>query len=290
MTLPVPGLYVGSLRHRRHRPREHAFTYPLFLALLDIDRIPEMMKASRLTGYNRWNWASFDERDHFGDPSRPLRQRLADDAAASGVSLPDGPIFLLTNLRYLGYCFNPVSFFYCYDGAGDLRVILAEVNNTFGETHNYWLTPAQAETPTRQAAPAAAGLRARVHRYRTPKVFHVSPFMPLDMGYEWVLSAPGDRLVARIDTLQDGARVLDATLGLRYRPWSAAEIRRVLFRYPWMTAKVITAIHYQALRLYLKRLRFYPHPGTPPSVGRPRAWKKGSAACPPLPSACRSES
>jgi uncharacterized protein len=101
---------VGTLRHRRFTPVAHAFSYPVFQALLDIDRIPALLRVSRLTAYNRWNWASFDERDHLGDRSRPLRNRVLDDARAAGVGLEDGPIFLLTNLRYLGYAFNPVSF------------------------------------------------------------------------------------------------------------------------------------------------------------------------------------
>ena len=97
------------------------------MALLDVDRLPELMRVSRLTSYNRWNWASFDDRDHLGDPTRALRDRLALDATRHGIDLPDGRIFLLTHLRYLGYGFNPVSFFYCFDAAERLRVVLAEV-------------------------------------------------------------------------------------------------------------------------------------------------------------------
>jgi DUF1365 family protein len=141
-----PAIYRGTLRHRRFTPVEHAFTYPLFMALLDIDRIREIMARSRCSSYNRWNWASFDERDHFGDPRRPLRERVEQDAAANGVDLPDGPIFLLTHLRYLGYVFNPLSFFYCYDAAGALRAVLAEVHNTYGGTQNYWLSEATVDS------------------------------------------------------------------------------------------------------------------------------------------------
>ena len=135
------GLFVGTLRHRRFTPVAHAFTYPLFMALLDVDRVPQLMSRSRLTSHNRWNWASFDDRDHLGDPSRPLRERLVVDAARHGIELAGGPIFLLTHLRYLGYGFNPVSFFYCFDRAGQLQVVLAEVSNAFGGSHNYWLRP-----------------------------------------------------------------------------------------------------------------------------------------------------
>ena len=147
-----PGVYTGWLRHRRTSPVTHVFRYPLFMVLLDVDRLPELLGRSRLTGYNRWAWASFHEADHFGDPRMPLRQRLALDAAVHGHALPDGPVYLLTHLRYLGYCFNPVSFFYCFDRAEHLHVVLAEVRNTFGGTHHYWLRPAAARSTFRATA------------------------------------------------------------------------------------------------------------------------------------------
>ncbi len=102
--IPDPSLYTGTLRHRRFRPREHQFSYKLFMAWLDIDRIPELMARLPWTDYNSFNWASFHEQDHFGDPCLTLRERVAEDARAHGIALPDGPIFLLTHLRYAGYC------------------------------------------------------------------------------------------------------------------------------------------------------------------------------------------
>src|SRR4051812_25931522 len=114
-------LYTGTVRHRRFEPARHEFTYPLFMAMLDIDRIPELMGISPFSSYGRFNWASFYQRDHFGDPTSSLRQRLTADAARNGIRLPDGPIFLLTHLRYLGYVFNPISLFYCYNREGGLE-------------------------------------------------------------------------------------------------------------------------------------------------------------------------
>jgi len=248
MSAPPPGLFVGTVRHRRFTPVAHVFEYPVFMPLVDIDRIPELMAVSRLTGYNRWNWASFDERDHFGERDLPLRERLRRDAASAGVTLPDGPILLLTNLRYLGYTFNPVSFFYCYDTEAHMQMVLAEVNNTFGGSHNYWLTPAN-QLPS-----------DRSFRYGARKAFHVSPFMPMSLDYEFTFTQPEDRLVAHISTFDSGTRNLDATLTLERRPWSAREIRRALVRFPWLTGKVMAAIHYEALRLFLKRAPFYPNP------------------------------
>ena len=264
-----PAIYVGTLRHRRFRPVLHAFTYPVFLVMLDVDRIPELMRVSPFSSYNRWNWAAYDERDHFGDPSLSLRERLKRDAAAHGVTLPDGPIFLLTHLRYLGYCFNPVSFYYLLGRSGKLEMMLAEVNNTFGETCNYWLTPECEQTNT-----AAQPLESAARRYETRKVFHVSPFLELGHQYTWIFTPPGERLVAHMNTRKSKSVVFDATLTLERRPWNARELRSVLVEYPWMTAKVIAAIYWQALRLWLKGVPYVPHPGAV-SEGSPRRtlWK-----------------
>jgi len=237
------GLFVGTLRHRRFAPVAHAFTYPLFMALLDVDRLPELMDRSRLTSLNQWNWASFDDRDHLGDPALALRDRLAADAARHEIELPDGPAFLLTHLRYLGYGFNPVSFFYCFDRAGQLRLVLAEVRNTFGGTHNYWLRPDPA---------------ARTFRAAAAKSLYVSPFMPVDLDYAFAFTPPAARLVAHMTTSRAGAIGFDATLSLERRPWTAAEMRRLLLRYPAMTARVMTGIHWEALKLWGKGVPLVP--------------------------------
>lgn len=207
------------------------------MPLLDVDRIPELMRVSRLTAYNRWNWASFDERDHFGNPADPLRTRIAAEARRAGVELPDGPIFLLTHLRYLGYCFNPVSFFYLLDRAGRVALILAEVHNRVGGAHNYWLRPDGSST---------------TFRARAEKSLYVSPLMPPDIDYHFAFTTPGDRLAVHIEAFRAGEPLLDATLSLERRPWSAREIRRQLVRHPAMTAAVTAGIHWQAFRLWWK--------------------------------------
>lgn len=248
--IPEPGIYTGKLRHRRFRPREHRFTYSLFMAWVDIDRIPEQMARTPWTGYNRLRWACFDERDHFGNPALPLRERLARDAAAEGIELPGGPIYLLTHLRYLGYCFNPISLFYCYHPDGSLDTVLAEVNSTFGERRTYWLTP--------------RNLLASDHslRYRCPKTMHVSPFMGMNLDYEFVLTQPAGSLVAHMNTIEPGtAPLFDATLTLEHRPWNTKSVGVALARHPWMTAKVMVAIHWEALKLFLKKVPVFEHPG-----------------------------
>jgi hypothetical protein len=244
-------IYFGTVRHRRFRPVPHNFSYGVFMAFLDIDRIPELTGVSWLLSYNRFNWASYDERDHFGDPGLSLRQRLERDATAHGVSLPNGPVFLLTHLRYFGYNFNPVSFFYCYDVQERLQLVLAEVNSTFGESHNYWLWPDN-ELPSSNAK-----------RYRRAKALHVSPFMTMKLDYTFTLTPPDRKLVVHMDTLEDGKPFFDATLNLERRAWSARSLHRALLSHPWMTAKVIGAIHWEALRLYLKKVPVFTHPRRP---------------------------
>jgi len=211
------------------------------MALLDIDRLPELMRVSRVTSYNRWNWATFDDRDHLGDPARPLRERLALDAARHAIDLPDGRIFVLTHLRYFGYCFNPVSFFYCFDAAETLQIVLAEVRNTFGGSQNYWLRP---EAGSRRFRAAAA------------KSLYVSPFMPVDLDYLFAFTLPARRLVAHMETA--GAVTFDATLSLERRPWDATEIRRALLAHPVMTARVTAGIHWQAAKLWWKGVPLVP--------------------------------
>lgn len=244
------GIYFGTLRHRRFRPARHEFTYPLFMAFLDVDRIPELMRVSRLASYNRWNWASFNEADHFGDPRRPLRQRLAEDAEKHGHELPNGQIFLLTHLRYLGYNFNPVSFFYCHDADDRLQLIMAEVKNTFGEAQNYWLSAA------RQTAATDIS-----RSYQFAKTFHVSPFISMACYYHWTFTTPGETLTVQTNVDEDNQAVFDGTLKLTRRPWSAQWLRHALTRFPWVTAKTIAAIHFEAVRLYRKKVPVVHHPG-----------------------------
>jgi len=234
------GLYRGTLRHRRFDPVRHEFTYSLFMAFLDIDQLHQLMRISPFTSHNRPNIASFHDADHFGDAKQTLRERIATDAAANGIALPDGRVFLLTHLRYFGYTFNPISLFYCYNGSGRLETVLAEVNNTFGGRKNYWITSPE--------------------KFRCPKALHVSPFNKMELDYEFVLPEPGVKLIAHMNTLDSGRHFFDATLSLEREEWSRKSLGMALLSFPWMTAKVIGAIHWEALRLYLKKAPVYRHP------------------------------
>jgi DUF1365 family protein len=163
---------------------------------------------------------------------------------------PTGPIRLLTHLRYFGHCFNPVSLFYCYNPAGDkLETVVAEVTNTpWHERYCYVLPETMNEHP------------GRWRRYRFPKTFHVSPFIDMDVDYDWRFLTPGERIQVHMEDYVAGEKLFDATLSLCRRPITGPNLRRVLVRYPLMTAQVVTKIHWQALRLWRKGAPFYVHP------------------------------
>jgi DUF1365 family protein len=243
-----PAIYRGTLRHRRFHPVRHEFTYPLFLAYLDVDQIPELMQVSRWCSYNRWNWASFQESDHLAGPGAPIRRRIAANAAMNGVALPQGRIYLLTHLRYLGHNFNPVSFYYCLEPDGSLGAVLAEVNNTYGETHTYWLD-------STQQIPGHGDGR----RYRCSKAFHVSPFLQPNLEYDFVVTTPAESLLVNIAAHAGQQQaIFDATLRLERRPWSHTSVRGALLWQPCMTLKVVAGIYWQAWRLHRKGVSSYP--------------------------------
>jgi len=244
-------IYEGRLRHRRFAPAAHAFEYRLFMMYLDLAEGPGLFEGRWLWSWERPNLASFRRADHFGEPGRPLADCVRQLVRQESGRSPGGPIRLLTHLRYGGYCFNPVSFFYCFDPAGErVESVVGEVSNTpWGERHCYVLHE---------------GLdrgRGASRRYEFSKAFHVSPFMAMEQEYTWRFTTPGRTLAVHMDSRQDDGRLFDATLLLRRRELGAAALARVLARYPLMTARVIGAIHWQAFRLWLKRCPVHPHPG-----------------------------
>jgi hypothetical protein len=252
-------LYHGWLDHRRLAPRRHAFRYRLFMAYLDLAELDEVFRGRWLWSTRRVALARFDRSDHLGDPTQPLDQAVRALVAERTGRRPDGPIRLLTHLRYFGYVFNPVSFYYCFDAAGRaLETVVAEVDNTpWGERHCYVL---------RQDRPGATGLRAQ-----SVKVMHVSPFHSMDMRYDWQLHTPGEALAVHMalrpcaaagadESAPTSAPLFGATLALKRVPITGAALAGTLLRFPWMTAKVIAAIHWEALRLWLKRVPVYDHP------------------------------
>lgn len=244
-------VYVGQVQHRRHAPHPHAFRYPLFMLYLDLAELDRVFAGRWLWSVGRRNVAAFHREDYLGDPSLPLDEAVRRRYAEVTGRRPEGPIRLLTHLRYFGYSFNPVSFYYCFQPDGEtLDGVVAEITNTpWKERHSYVL-------PVATAANGPDGLR-----WRFDKRFHVSPFMPMDRGYDWRFNAPASRLFVHMNIERADGRDFDATLTLERRPLSASSLARCLLRHPWITARVVLAIHWQALRLWLKRNPVYDHPG-----------------------------
>lgn len=254
-------IYNGWVRHRRHEPSGHQFRYELFMMYLDLAELPQLFDRHWCWSTRRPALARFKRSDYHqtlnGDDEHgelSLDEAVRRTVTAQTGRRPEGPIRMLTHMRYFGYIFNPVSFYYCYDSTGTkVQTILAEITNTpWKERHAYVLPVSSA---TRNDT---------VMRFEFGKEFHVSPFWPMDMSYDWRLSVPGEQLRIHMDNLQrkDGhtRRVFDATLTLQREEITGAALARALYRYPLMTAKVSGAIYWQALRLWFRRTPFFTHP------------------------------
>ncbi len=247
-------LYEGSVRHRRTTPRDE-FRFALFMAYLDLDELPSLFDSSLLWSARGPALAWFRRADYLGDPDTPLRTAVVDLVAQSAGIHLEGPIRLLTHLRYLGHCFNPVSFYYCFDATGQhVRAVVAHVTNTpWGERHAY-VMPVDAR--------GEHGSTSVLHG-RFAKELHVSPLMDMQHTYDWRLSQPGERLSVHIESTRDdeGARAFDATLSLRRREITPGELRRAIVRHPALTMRLSARIYTHALRLRLRGASYHAHPG-----------------------------
>ena len=239
-------IYEGVVTHRRRTPVEHGFRMRLFLMYADLDELPRLLR-----GVPR-PLARFRRADYLGDPAVPLDVAVRDLVQERLGVRPAGPVRMLAHLRYLGHCFNPVAFYYCFDAAGQrVEAVVAEVTSTpWGERHAY--------------VAAGGGNAEHVLESRHAKAMHVSPFMPMEMTYRWRVATPGERLSVAIESrdAQD-ALVFGAHLALRRRRFTRGALARALARHPAMTLRVLAGIYGQALRL---RLKGAPWHAKPPAV------------------------
>lgn len=240
-------IYEGTVRHRRYEPVGHAFSYRIYSLYLDLEDLPRLLPDDWFWSTRHWSLVRFRRSDHLGPSGTPLATAVRDLVEQELGFRPGGAIRLLTQPRHVGFAMNPLSLYFCFDddaATERLSAVVAEVNNTpWGEQHCYVL-------------PAEDGVQGFEH----PKAFHVSPFLDMDLTYRWWVTVPSDRLSVSIEDRSPSGRIFDAHMSLRRRPLNRSTLAKFTLRYPAMTAKVVAAIYFEALRLWWKRCPYYPHP------------------------------
>jgi DUF1365 family protein len=271
-TVPAAWLLTGKVMHERLRPKHHRFTYPVFYVRCDLDRLASL--GSGWFGIDRWRPLSLYRRDHGPRDGRELATWMREQLSAAGVEEANGRIWLQAFPRVFGYAFNPVSFWFCHDRDGQLRALLAEVRNTFGERHSYLLS-------ANGNAPIAANTRLMCR-----KVLHVSPFCRVEGGYAFRVREASNSASVSIDYHDADGLLIRTALGGRLTPLTRASALAALLRQPLLTVGVIARIHWQALRLALKKVPFHgKHPAPARSGDAPTdhaAAGRQSAAARPL--------
>lgn len=259
-------IYISKLSHERLAPKKNSFEYSIYMMYLDLDELPDLANDFSIFGYNRKNILSFYDEDHFkflkatsGDYkiisqenvkfeaskyiNKNTKERIQILAQELGFDFDIEKVFILTNLRNFGYIFNPVSFYYCYDKNGVFRVLFSEVNNTFLDQKMYY-------TLIDDASEEMFSSRQR-------KNYYISPFISHDNDLEWNFNIPGESFKMYINSLKEGVTTLKTCLDGERVEISNRRLLWIQLRYPLMTIRIIVLIHYQALKLFLKKIPYF---------------------------------
>ena len=243
-------IYTGSVRHRRLSPFNHTFTYKLFMVYLDLDSLDTVLPTSWFWNVEKRAIVSFHRQDFHGDPKLSLDTAVRKTIQERTGVRPAGPIRLVAHLRYAGYCFNPVSFYYCFDQKDSfVETILAEVTNTpWQERHSYIVTKEKIIKGQRNLSSIM------------PKKLHVSPFWDMEHTYDWTLTQPEKNLRVHMKNYRYGDHVFDATLSMERQALTRRNLMKKVLAYPFITLRVVLQIHWQAAKLWLKGATFFTHP------------------------------
>lgn len=245
-------LYIGTVVHRRLRPRAHRLRYHTFWLLIDLDEVARLARGLRLFAHNRFNALSFYDADHGDCSGAALRGQVESHLRAAGIETAGGPIRLLCMPRMFGYVFNPLSIYFCYRSDKSLAALLYEIRNTFGERHSYLIPVSHGAGP--------------VIAQHCQKLFYVSPFMDMDVSYAFRVAVPGESVSVVVEATGKDGRILMAALSGRRVALTDAALLRALVAHPALTLKVIAAIHWHALRMLLKGFTLRPRPSPPKSA------------------------
>ena len=242
-------LFPGHVTHARLRPKEHKLAYKIYSLLLDLDELDVLHRRLRLFSVNRFNLFSFCEKDRGNGSATSLRAQIEDAMRSTGMKPDGGAIRLLTMPRILGWSFNPLSIFFCYNREDRLTAILWEVDNTFKQRHGYMI-PVEAEQGERIVQTC-------------DKAFYVSPFMDMKLRYEFEVQPPADKLAVRINTFDDEGLVLTARHLARRVELSDMALLRAFFAIPFLTLRVVGGIHWEALKIWAKGIKLRKRPSPP---------------------------
>ncbi len=242
-------LYMGWVYHQRIRPSRHRLRYRGYWLLLDLDELETAARRLRTFSYNRSNILSFYDQDYGERSSRALRSQIEEHLRTTGLPDAGHHIRLLCMPRVLGYVFNPLSIYFCHGRDGELAAVIYEVTNTFGERHSYLIPRKPSPDP--------------IVRQRCDKQFYVSPFLDMEMSYDFRLTKPEEALSLSVLGSNAEGPIIFASMKARRFALSDANLLRAACTHPLLTQKVIGAIHWEALRLWAKGLKLRPRPGVP---------------------------
>ncbi|ATH07114.1 hypothetical protein BIY24_03920 [Halobacteriovorax marinus] len=234
-------LYYGEVTHHRTKESKHHFSYRMYTHLIDLDELEDVKRELPF-------YCKMRRKDYIGNPNKSIKSEVQRIVREKGGPIINGPVRMLTQIRLLGVCFNPVTFYYCFDKNDEnLEVILAEIENTpWGERYSYLVK----EITNRNG----------LMRKDFQKEFHVSPFFPMDINYNWSFSSPSEELKVNMISTQRGKTVFSANMNLKHAPFNKRELIKHHLKYPLITYKIIFGIYLQAFILWMKGVTFYSHP------------------------------